>query len=71
MTGSDRLAINAELNRIALVLIRSGVTMPDAEQWFSGAYLAQVVKACDGNITQASRKAGVHRNTIMNKLRTK
>ena len=51
-------------------MIGNGITLAQAVEAFEGKYIVAAMTASKGNVTQASRKLGVHRNTLHNKLRT-
>jgi transposase-like protein len=51
-------------------LIGNGITLAQAVEAFEGKYIVAAMTVSKGNVTQASRKLGVHRNTLHNKLRT-
>ncbi|PYL83462.1 MAG: hypothetical protein DMF17_13095 [Verrucomicrobia bacterium] len=55
-------SIDDRLNQIIRELIGNGITL---EQ-----YIVAAMSASRGNVTQASKALGVHRNTLHNKLRT-
>jgi transposase-like protein len=64
------LSIDDRLNAIIRELIGNGITLAQAVEAFEGKYIVAAMTASKGNVTQASRKLGVHRNTLHNKLRT-
>ncbi len=64
------VSIDDRLNAIIRELIGNGITLEQAVEAFEGKYIVAAMTASKGNVTQASRKLGVHRNTLHNKLRT-
>ena len=64
------VSIDDRLNAIIRELIGNGITLAQAVEAFEGKYIVAAMTASKGNVTQASRKLGVHRNTLHNKLRT-
>jgi transposase-like protein len=63
------VSIDDRLNAIIRELIGNGITLEQAVEAFEGKYIVAAMTASKGNVTQASRKLGVHRNTLHNKLR--
>jgi DNA-binding NtrC family response regulator len=59
--------LDERLTPIVSELIDSGITLPQAVEAFEQKYLVTALKRQHGNITQAARLLGVHRNTLMNK----
>jgi hypothetical protein len=64
------VSIDDRLNGIIRELIGNGITLAQAVEAFEGKYIVAAMSVCRGNVTQASKKLGVHRNTLHNKLRT-
>ncbi|HYM59757.1 MAG TPA: helix-turn-helix domain-containing protein [Thermoanaerobaculia bacterium] len=64
------LSIDDRLSQIIRELISSGITLEQAVEAFEGKYIVAAMSASRGNVTQASRALGVHRNTLHNKLRS-
>lgn len=64
------VSIDDRLNTIIRELIGNGITLAQAVEAFEGKYIVAAMTASKGNFTTASRKLGVHRNTLHNKLRT-
>lgn len=64
------VSIDDRLNAIIRELIGNGITLAQAVEAFEGKYIVAAMTVSRGNVTQASRKLGVHRNTLHNKLRT-
>src|SRR5882724_9879274 len=63
-------SIDDRLNQIIRELIGNGITLEQAVEAFEGKYIVAAMSASRGNVTQASKALGVHRNTLHNKLRT-
>ena len=64
------VSIDDRLNAIIRELIGNGITLEQAVEAFEGKYIVAAMTASRGNVTQASNKLGVHRNTLHNKLRS-
>jgi hypothetical protein len=64
------LSIDDRLNQIIRELIGNGITLEQAVEAFEGKYIVAAMNATRGNVTQASKALGVHRNTLHNKLRS-
>ena len=64
------VSIDDRLNQIIRELIASGITLEQAVEAFEGKYIVVAMSATRGNVTQASKALGVHRNTLHNKLRS-
>ena len=63
-------SIDDRLNQIIRELIGNGITLEQAVEAFEGKYIVAAMSASRGNVTQASKALGVHRNTLHNKLRS-
>lgn len=63
-------SIDDRLNQIIRELIGNGITLEQAVEAFEGKYIVAAMSATHGNVTQASKALGVHRNTLHNKLRS-
>jgi len=63
-------SIDDRLNQIIRELIGNGITLEQAVEAFEGKYIVAAMSATRGNVTQASKALGVHRNTLHNKLRS-
>jgi DNA-binding NtrC family response regulator len=61
--------IDSRLGRIIEELIANGITLEQGAESFERKYVATAMERCRGNVTQASKAIGVHRNTLHNKLR--
>jgi hypothetical protein len=64
------VSIDDRLNQIIRELIGNGITLEQAVEAFEGKYIVAAMSASRGNVTQASKALGVHRNTLHNKLRS-
>jgi len=56
-------SIDDRLNQIIRELIGNGITLEQAVEAFEGKYIVAAMSASRGNVTQASKALGVHRNT--------
>ena len=50
-------------------LVDSGITLAQAMEQFEAKFIEVAMDRAQGNITNTSRKLGIHRNTLHNKLR--
>ena len=62
--------IDDRLNQIIRELVGNGITLEQAVEAFEGKYIVAAMTVNRGNVTQASKALGVHRNTLHNKLRS-
>ena len=62
-------AVQSSLTAVVDYLIDNGITLSQAEDAFRQLVIERGVLKSDGNITRASKKLGVHRNTIGAELR--
>ena len=67
---NSMVSIDDRLNQIIRELIGNGITLEQAVEAFEGKYIVAAMSQSRGNVTQASKALGVHRNTLHNKLRT-
>ena len=58
-------SIDDRLNQIIRELIGNGITLEQAVEAFEGKYIVAAMSATRGNVTQASKALGVHRNTVL------
>jgi DNA-binding protein Fis len=68
--ASSRGSIDDRLNGIIRELIANHITLEMAVEAFEGKYIVAAMSASRGDVTQASKSLGVHRNTLHNKLRS-
>jgi DNA-binding NtrC family response regulator len=61
--------IDAQLQSLVDELLSSGITLPQLMDAIEERYVKTALAKSNGNVTQASKKLGVHRNTLHNKLR--
>lgn len=57
------------LNSIITELVDGGLTLEEATSDFERKYIAVAIGRAGGNQTVAASRLGVHRNTVLNKLR--
>jgi transcriptional regulator of acetoin/glycerol metabolism len=65
------MTIDEKLGKIIAELQGAGITLEQAEDAFRKKYVVVALAASGGNVTQASRRIGVHRNTLHNHLKTR
>jgi DNA-binding NtrC family response regulator len=58
--------ISERLEVIARELISAGITLEQANEAFDQKMVDTAISVSRGNVTLASKKLGVHRNTLMN-----
>jgi DNA-binding NtrC family response regulator len=63
--------ISERLEVIARELISAGITLEQANEAFDQKMVDTALSLTRGNVTLASKKLGVHRNTLHNKLRSR
>jgi DNA-binding NtrC family response regulator len=63
--------ISERLEVIARELISAGITLEQANEAFDQKMVDTAISVSRGNVTLASKKLGVHRNTLHNKLRSR
>lgn len=51
-------------------LVRRGMKLPEAIRWFEKQFIAVALKEHRGNRSLAARKLGIHRNTLINKVKS-
>lgn len=49
-------------------LFAIGITLEEAIEEVEKLYIIKTLKSCDGNKSRASRKLGIHRNTLIAKI---
>lgn len=64
------MTIDQRLTEIVDELVSSGITLEQAVLAFEAKYISVAMERTEGNVTQASRVLGIHRNTLHNKLRS-
>jgi len=60
--------VQSSLTAVVDYLIDNGITLPQAEDAFRQLVIERGLAKSGGNITRASKKLGVHRNTIHHDL---
>lgn len=60
--------IDQQLERVIDTLVGGDIELEVAIKHFRGKYIATALRVT-GNVTRASRKLGVHRNTVHNDIR--
>lgn len=63
--------IDARLQPIITELLDNGITLPQALDVIEAKIIDSALVRCKNNQSAASRKLGIHRNTLINKLRTR
>ena len=60
--------ISERLDRLVEEMVDKGVQFDDAVHEFEKRFIARVLRQCDGSLTKASDKLGIHRNTLTRKV---
>lgn len=68
--NESQMTIDKRLTEIVQELVSSGITLEQAVEAFETKYISIAMDRTEGNVTQASKILGIHRNTLHNKLRT-
>lgn len=68
--SEPQMTIDDRLTEIVQELVSSGITLEQAVAAFETKYITIAMDSTDGNVTQASKVLGIHRNTLHNKLRS-
>lgn len=63
------MTIEERMTQLVEDLQREGMTLQDAADTFDALYVRAALEACKGNISRAAQRIGLHRNTILNRLR--
>ena len=56
------------LEQLVAEMVDKGMHYEDAQREFESSFIARVVPKCDGNLGQAAKTLGMHRNTLTRKL---
>lgn len=56
------------LERLVGEMVEKGIRYDDAQREFERRFIARVLQAHDGNLGQAAKTLGVHRNTLARKI---
>jgi transposase-like protein len=59
------MTIHERIAELARDMAREAVPIMEATELFRDRCAAAAIEHCDGNITRAARRLGVHRNTVM------
>ena len=57
-----------QLERLIDEMVTKGVRYEDAHREFEKRFITRVVHGCDGNLSRAADRLGVHRNTLSRKI---
>ncbi len=60
--------ISERLDRLVDEMVDKGVGFDDALREFEKRFIARVLRQCNGSLTKASDKLGIHRNTLTRKV---
>lgn len=60
--------ISERLDRLVEEMVDKGVCFEDALREFEKRFIGRVLRQCDGSLTKASDKLGIHRNTLTRKV---
>jgi DNA-binding NtrC family response regulator len=56
------------LERLVTEMVEKGIRYADAQREFDKRFIARVLQAHDGNLGNAAKTLGIHRNTLTRKL---
>ena len=62
--------MNRLLDQLVDEMVARGVHYEDAQSEFEKRFVVQIINKCDGNLTKAADRLGVHRNTLARKMST-
>jgi DNA-binding NtrC family response regulator len=60
--------VRERLQQLVAEMIDKGIRYDDARREFDKQFITRVVSSCDGNLGQAAKTLGVHRNTLTRKM---
>jgi DNA-binding NtrC family response regulator len=61
--------VRERLQQLVEEMIDKGIRYEDARREFDKQFIARVISTSDGNLGQAAKTLGVHRNTLTRRLR--
>jgi DNA-binding NtrC family response regulator len=56
------------LEQLVGEMVDKGIDFEDGQREFDKAFILRVIERCDGNLSRAACKLGMHRNTLARKL---
>ena len=62
--------LKRRLEELVEEMVNKGIQLPEAHDQLEKLFLAQVMRASEGNQSRAAARLDVHRNTLRRKLRT-
>ena len=60
--------ISERLEKLIEEMVDRGVRFDDAVREFEKRFITRVVGHCDGSLTKAADRLGIHRNTLTRKM---
>jgi DNA-binding NtrC family response regulator len=60
--------ISDRLQKLVEEMVDRGVQFDDAVREFEKRFITQVVGGCNGSLTKAAERLGIHRNTLTRKM---
>ena len=60
--------LSEKLEKLVEDMVERGVLFDDAVQEFEKRFIARVLGRCDGCVTKAADRLGIHRNTLARKM---
>jgi DNA-binding NtrC family response regulator len=60
--------VRDRLEQLVGEMVERGIHYEDAQREFQRQFIACVVAKCDGNLSKAAARLGVHRNTLTRKV---
>jgi len=61
--------VRERLQQLVEEMIDKGIRYEDARREFDKQFITRVISTSDGNLGQAAKRLGVHRNTLTRRLR--
>jgi DNA-binding NtrC family response regulator len=74
-TGEDLIGAPAKpsirriLEQIVDEMVEKGILWPDAQAEFEKLFIIRVIRECNGSLSRAAERMGVHRNTLTKKIK--
>jgi DNA-binding NtrC family response regulator len=63
-----RRVVRELLEQLVAEMVDKGIRYEDAQREFEKRFITRVVHGCDGNLSRAADRLGVHRNTLSRKI---
>jgi DNA-binding NtrC family response regulator len=60
--------VRERLEELVAEMVDKGIRYQDAQREFDKRFISRVVQCCDGNLSRAADRLGIHRNTLGRKM---